>query len=132
MSRMRTSAKLDPRIWEASKRQACEEAGLCDHSARKMQWAVRRYKQSGGRYKGRKDPRNSLARWTKQRWRTSDGRPSRGNKRYLPDAAWRLLTVSQQKRTDKAKRQGTRRGMQYVPQPRDVVATLAQSPSLRR
>ena len=30
----------------------------------------------------------SLKEMGRQKWRTSDGKPSKGKKRYLPDAAW--------------------------------------------
>ena len=45
-----------------------------------------------------KKSQKSLKSWTKQKWRTSDGKPSKGKKRYLPDAAWKSLL-------QKAKRQ---------------------------
>jgi len=31
----------------------------------------------------------SLKKWTAQKWKTSDGKPSKGKKRYLPAAALR-------------------------------------------
>jgi hypothetical protein len=60
--------KLDPILWEQAKRQACIDAKLCAHSARKMQWATRRYKKLGGRYEGPKSKKNLLSQWTKQDW----------------------------------------------------------------
>lgn len=88
------------------------------HSARKMQWATRWYKTHGGRYASpRRSKDNSLVRWTRQKWRTHSGRPSRGKLRYLPDEAWKHLTPSQIRRTNRSKRRGTR---QFVRQPADV------------
>ena len=109
---MSIARKRDPALWRASKRRACTRAGLCAHSARKMQWATRDYKARGGRYAGRRSKDNSLARWTRQKWRTRTGRPSEGKRRYLPSAAWRALTPRQAPRTDRAKRRGTAAGRQ--------------------
>lgn len=119
------SAKRDPALWGESKRRACSRARLCKHSARKMQWAVRYYKEHGGRYVGSRSPRNSMARWTRQRWRTASGRPSRGRRRYLPAAAWGLLSPDEIRRTDAAKLRGFRKGKQWVKQPADVVRKTA-------
>ena len=121
------AVKRDPKLWERSKKAACKEAGLCAHSARKMQWATRYYKSHGGTYVGPLSPTNRLSRWTRQRWRTHSGRKSEGTRRYLPDAAWKRLSPSQIRRTDRAKREGTRRGRQWVPQPKDVVAATRSS-----
>lgn len=117
---MSIARKTDPQLWETAKRRACRDAALCLHSARKMQWATRWYKAHGGRYVGRRSPQNRLARWTRQRWRTSSGRRSDGRRRYLPDAAWRALSPDEIRRTNAAKRSGHRRGRQYVRQPADV------------
>ena len=45
----------------------------------------------------------SLKKWTKQKWRTSDGSPSKGKKRYLPDAAWKALSIAERRATNKSK-----------------------------
>lgn len=121
------ATKLDPKLWEASKRRACSRAKLCRHSARKMQWAVRDYKARGGRYDDAASSKahNSLSRWTRQRWRTHSGKPSRGVRRYLPAEAWNHLSPSQIRRTNATKRAGFAEGRQWVPQPRDV-ATVAR------
>lgn len=115
--------KLDPELWQRSKQRACSRAKLCKHSARKMQWAVRDYKARGGRYASSPSPSsNSLARWTRQRWRTHSGKPSDGVRRYLPAEAWKHLSPSQIRRTNATKRSGFAKGQQWVPQPRDVAA----------
>ena len=118
---MSVATKANPSLWEAAKRAACSEARLCDHSARKMQWATRYYKSKGGRYVGARRADNRLSEWTRQKWRTRSGRRSDGKRRYLPSAAWDALTPSQARRTDAAKAEGTKRGKQYVRQPADVV-----------
>lgn len=115
------AVKKNPGLWERCKREACSKAGLCKHSARKMQWATRCYKKHGGRYASpRKSADNRLARWTRQRWRTYDGKPSRGRTRYLPADAWKRLTPDQVRRTNRAKARGYSRGKQWVRQPSDV------------
>jgi hypothetical protein len=114
--------KLDPILWEQAKRQACIEAKLCAHSARKMQWATRRYKKLGGRYEGPKSKKNLLSQWTKQDWRTFTGMKSEGKRRYLPAKAWDVLTTTERKATDRAKRLGTKKGKQVVRQPKKIAA----------
>ena len=68
-------------------------------SARKAQIAVARYKKSGGGYKGAKKKSNSLSKWSKQKWRTSDGKPSKGKKRYLVQQKKKLQTELKQRVT---------------------------------
>lgn len=89
-------------------------------SARKAQIAVARYKKSGGGYKGAKKKSNSLSKWSKQKWRTSDGKPSKGKKRYLPDAAWKSLSAAEKKATNRAKARGNKKGKQFVKQPKRI------------
>jgi len=87
-------------------------------SARKAQLATLRYKKSGGGYSGPKtEAQKSLSKWTKQKWRTSDGKPAArkgGTTRYLPDAAWKRLSPAQKAATNRKKRAGSRRGRQFV------------------
>jgi hypothetical protein len=62
----------------------------------------------------------SLKDWTAQKWRTSDGTPSKGKKRYLPDAAWNALTPAEKAATNRAKAKGNRAGKQFVKQPKKI------------
>lgn len=62
----------------------------------------------------------SLANWSKQKWRTSDGKPSKGKKRYLPDAAWNSLTAAEKRQTNSAKAKGNAKGQQFVKQPKKI------------
>ena len=62
----------------------------------------------------------SLKDWGKQKWRTSDGSPSKGKKRYLPDAAWKSLSASEKAATNRAKAKGNRAGKQFVKQPKSI------------
>jgi ribonuclease HI len=68
----------------------------------------------------------SLRKWTKQKWRTSDGKPSKGKKRYLPDAAWKALSASEKAATNRAKAEGNRKGKQFVSQPDKIKKKVAK------
>jgi len=68
----------------------------------------------------------SLKAWTKQKWRTSDGKPSKGKKRYLPDAAWKALSPAEKKATNAAKAKGNAKGKQFVAQPKNVAKKTAK------
>lgn len=67
-----------------------------------------------------KKSQKSLKKWTKQKWRTSDGKPSKGKKRYLPDAAWDALSEEEKKATNAAKAAGNKKGKQHVKQPKKI------------
>jgi hypothetical protein len=67
-----------------------------------------------------KAPQKSLKDWTDQKWRTSDGSPSKGKKRYLPDAAWKALSPAEKAATNRAKAEGNRKGKQFVSQPKAI------------
>lgn len=73
-----------------------------------------------------KAPQKSLKDWSDQKWRTSDGKPSEGKKRYLPDAAWKNLSPSEKAATNRAKAEGNRKGKQFVPQPKSVAQKTAK------
>ena len=62
----------------------------------------------------------SLKKWTKEKWRTSDGKPSKGKKRYLPDKAWDALSPSEKAATNRAKAKGNKKGKQFVSQPKEI------------
>ncbi len=62
----------------------------------------------------------SLTNWSKQKWRTSDGKPSKGKKRYLPDAAWNALTPAERRATNTTKARGNAKGKQFVAQPKKI------------
>ena len=70
-------------------------------SARKSQLLVQRYEAEGGGYEGPKDERQRhLEQWGQQDWHGRKGG------RYLPDAAWKLLTKDERKATEQKKRSG--------------------------
>ena len=67
----------------------------------------------------------SLKNWTAQKWKTSDGKPSKGKKRYLPSAAWSALTPAEKAATNKAKAKGNSKGKQFVKQPKAIAKKTA-------
>jgi hypothetical protein len=96
-------------------------------SARKAQLLASEYEKAGGGYKGGKTgSQQSLTKWTGEKWRTSDGKPSEGKKRYLPDAAWKSLSSSEKAATNRAKAEGNAKGKQFVKQPEGVAKKAAK------
>ena len=88
-------------------------------SARKSQLLTAEYESHGGGYRHegeRTASQQHLAEWTRQDWHTADGgtdaRGDGGTERYLPDAAWQLLSPEEQRATDRAKKAA---GTQHVP-----------------
>jgi len=73
-----------------------------------------------------KESQRSLKKWTDQKWRTSDGSPSGGKKRYLPDAAWKGLSAAEKAATNRAKAKGNREGKQFVAQPKKIAKKTAR------
>jgi hypothetical protein len=67
----------------------------------------------------------SLKKWTAQKWKTSDGKPSKGKKRYLPSAAWSALSPAEKAATNKAKAKGNAKGKQFVKQPKAIAKKTA-------
>ncbi len=72
-----------------------------------------------------KEPQKSLKRWTEQKWRTRSGKPStQGPKatgeRYLPERAISALSPAEYAATSRAKREGMRKGKQFVRQPKKI------------
>lgn len=113
-----TAEKLDPELWEEAKADAREKFG--GHSARAMQYAVKLYKERGGRYKGPKKKDNRLTQWTEQDWTTKSGRPSKETgERYLPKDAIAALTPAEYGATTRAKRRGGGVGS-VVAQPQSI------------
>jgi hypothetical protein len=68
----------------------------------------------------------SLKKWTKEKWKTSDGKPSKGKKRYLPTAAWSSLSASEKAATNNAKANGNAKGKQFVKQPKSIEKKTAR------
>ena len=68
----------------------------------------------------------SLKNWGDQKWTTSDGKPSKGKKRYLPKAAMDALTPAEKAATNKAKAKGNAKGKQFVKQPKAIAKKTAK------
>lgn len=88
-------------------------------SARKSQLLTSEYEKHGGGYRQegeRTQAQQHLQEWTGQDWHTAGGdaeaRGERGTSRYLPDAAWRLMSPEEQQATESRKKHGTE---QHVP-----------------
>ena len=63
----------------------------------------------------------SLRAWTEQKWRTKSGKKSsETGERYLPEKAIKALSDEEHRATTKAKREGTKKGKQFVKQPKKV------------
>ena len=74
-----------------------------------------------------KAPQRSLKKWTKQKWRTKSGKPSgKTGERYLPEAAIKSLSSAEYAATTKAKREGTKKGKQFVKQPKRIAKKTAR------
>lgn len=116
---MSVAKKTNPALWEKAKAEAKARMGG-KHSARAMQLAVSIYKKKGGGYKGAKSSSNKLAKWTKEKWTTSSGKPSEGKRRYLPKKAWSALSASEKRSTNAAKAAGNKKGKQFVAQPKSI------------
>jgi hypothetical protein len=126
----KTAERTHPELWEVVKDEVKRgskggEAG--EWSARKAQLAVQEYKKRGGGYRGRKAEDNSLKQWTGEDWGTKSGKPSgETGERYLPQEARDALSDEEYRATSEAKREDTRQGRQFSPQPREIAAKTAR------
>jgi hypothetical protein len=91
-------------------------------SARKAQLLAAEYKKAGGGYTGgRTKAQKSLSKWTKEKWGTKSGKPSlKTGERYLPKKARQALSPAEYASTSRAKREGMKRGKQFVAQPKKI------------
>jgi hypothetical protein len=101
-------------------------------SARKAQLLAQAYEKAGGGYSGSKTAKQkSLSKWTKEDWGTKSGKPSTQGKgatgeRYLPKKAREALSSSEYAATSKAKREGMKKGEQFVKQPTKIAKKTAR------
>ncbi len=68
---------------------------------------------------GEKDEdQKHLEQWTEEEWQTQQGdaraREGGETKRYLPKEAWEKLSPEEREATERAKREGSKRGEQFV------------------
>ena len=74
-----------------------------------------------------KKSQRSLKAWSKQKWRTKSGKPSKQTgERYLPSAAIKSLTPAEYAATTKAKRKGKKAGKQFTKQPKGIAKKTAR------
>ena len=74
-----------------------------------------------------KKSQRSLKAWSKQKWRTKSGKPSKQTgERYLPTAAIKALTPAEYAATTKAKRKGKKSGKQFTKQPKGIAKKTAR------
>lgn len=122
-----TSAKrTDPELWERIKKKVMKgsKGGKGGQwSARKAQLAVKLYKEAGGGYIGKKSKFNSLKKWTDQDWQYA-GKAKKS--RYLPKKAIKALSSKEKAATNRTKREGTKKGKQFVKQPKKIAKKLAR------
>lgn len=105
-----TEPELRERLKEEIK--AGEKGGRAGQwSARKSQLLTREYEGQGGGYRHegeRTESQRHLQQWTDQDWTTEDGsadaRGPEGTSRYLPDAAWQLLSEDERAATEQRKK----------------------------
>ena len=61
----------------------------------------------------------SLKDWTKQKWKTKSGKPSKETgERYLPEKAIKAMSSKQYAASTKKKRADTKKGKQFSKQPK--------------
>jgi hypothetical protein len=120
-----SEGRTNPKLWEESKKKAIEKMGG-KWSARTAQLSGLYYRQAGGGYIGPKTKAmKDLTKWSIQDWRTSSGKPSlETGERYLPSAILKRLTKKEIEATNKAKKEGMKKGIQYVPQPKKIVEKI--------
>ena len=69
----------------------------------------------------------SLKAWAKQKWRTKSGKKSSvTGERYLPEKAIKSLSAAEYAATTRAKRKGTKKGKQFVKQPKKIAKKTAK------
>ena len=122
---MSTAKKSKPALWKRIvsriKSQASHGTAAGQWSGRKAQAAVKAYKKAGGGYRGGSKSKTSLAKWSKQKWRTKSGKKSsETGERYLPEKAIKNLSASEYARTTAKKRRDKAAGKQVSKQPKSI------------
>jgi|TARA_R100000084_G_C4637145_1_gene141604 hypothetical protein len=115
----KSATKTKPALWKrivASVKAGTAGGRKGQWSARKAQIATARYKKAGGGYRGKKSSKNSLTKWSKQKWDyVSKGdakKPRKKRGRYLPESVRKSLSASQKAATNRRKRAASAKGKQ--------------------
>ncbi len=131
---MATSVKTKPKLWKrivSSVKSGNKGGRKGQWSARKSQLAVQRYKKAGGGYRGKKSSKNSLSKWSKQKWgyiTKSDAKKPRAKRgRYLPESVRKKLTPSQKAYENRKKRKATAKGKQKAKYSRKTARKVRRS-----
>lgn len=121
---MSTAKKTNQALWKRTvariKAAASHGTKAGQWSARKAQAAVKAYKAAGGGYSGKKSSKNSLSKWSEQKWRTPSGKKSsKTGEVYAPTKTITKLksTVKGRKKLTAAnakKRAATKAGKQHA------------------
>ena len=122
---MTSATKRNPSLWKRIvariKAQASHGTAAGQWSGRKAQAAVKAYKKAGGGYVGSKNSKNSLSKWSKQKWRTKSGKKSsETGERYLPAKAIKSLSAKEYAQTSAKKRKDKASGKQFSKQPKSI------------
>tara|TARA_B100000519_G_scaffold102808_1_gene89190 strand:+ start:2379 stop:2783 length:405 start_codon:yes stop_codon:yes gene_type:complete len=120
-----TATKTKPALWKRIvariKSQASHGTKAGQWSGRKAQAAVKAYKKAGGGYRGGGKSKTSLAKWSKQKWRTKSGKKSsETGERYLPAKAIKKLSAKEYAKTTAKKRRDKAKGKQFSKQPKAI------------
>ena len=118
---MSKARRANEPLWEKCKMIAVNKMGK--FSARAMQYAVKLYKDAGGKYFGPKRADNDLAKWTKEDWGYVG---KEEESRSLPRKARKALSSGEKAATSRAKNEGTKAGKQWVRQPKNIAKKTAK------
>lgn len=121
---MATAKKTNPALWKRIvsriTKQASHGTAAGRWSARKAIAAVKAYKAAGGGYSGKKSSKNSLSKWSKQKWRTPSGKKSsETGEVYAPSNTIAQLEKTKKGRSklaraNRIKRKATKEGKQHA------------------
>ena len=129
MKNRNIAQKSNPALWERLKKEVVAgskggEPG--SWSARKAQLLTQLYKKRGGGFVGPKKSNLSLAKWTRQRWRTRSGKTSKETgERYLPEKAWKALSSGEKSTVTRLKRKAGGTGS-YSKMPERIAQKIAK------
>jgi len=118
-SSYKSAKRSDPKLWKriVSQVKSSDKGGPSGKwSARKSQLAVKKYKQRGGKYSGKKSPCNALTKWSKEDWNYIGGKgsdPKKHKGRYLPRAIRERLSPAQKRSENKRKGSKVGRHVSY-------------------
>ena len=130
----KSATKTKPALWKrivASVKAGTAGGRKGQWSARKAQIATARYKKAGGGYRGKKSSKNSLTKWSKQKWDyVSKGdakKPRKKRGRYLPESVRKSLSASQKAATNRRKRAASAKGKQRAKYTKQIASRVRRA-----